>query len=130
MMDADAVLEQENRDVVVLDDSNMPDLEEDVALKEYRLRMLSLLPTSKTVPERAVQEDLDANFDAFMEREYADDEIGDLDDAVSNEDQVTHKAIEEAVDEFIEDKKTWFRGLHKHYGDGEEAYILAPKNSE
>jgi protein LTV1 len=39
--------------------------------------------------------------------------------------------IETAVDEFIEDKKTWFRDLHKHYGEDEgDGTILAPKNSE
>lgn len=27
--------------------------------------------------------------------------------------------IREAVDEFIEDKKDWFRDLHKHHGDGD-----------
>jgi len=32
------------------------------------------------VPSREVQDDLDANFDAFMDQEYNDDQIGELDE--------------------------------------------------
>jgi len=37
-----------------------------------------------------------------------------------------------AVDEFIEDKKMWFRDLHKKHGDENErdVPILLAKNSE
>ena len=62
----------------------LPD--EDQELKEYRLRMLALLPTESSVPKAAVQNALDANFDAFMDAEYADDQIGELEDQVFNDD--------------------------------------------
>jgi hypothetical protein len=49
-------------------------------LKEYRLRMAALLPSESSVPAPEIQNDLDANFDAFMEREYAEDQIGELEE--------------------------------------------------
>ena len=38
----------------------------------------------------------------------------------------------DAVDEFIEDKKMWFRDLHHKHGDEEErdVPVLVAKNSE
>ena len=62
-----------NEGVVIVTEETMKLPEEDQELKEYRLRMLALLPAESTVPKVAVQQDLDANFDAFMEAEYADD---------------------------------------------------------
>lgn len=47
--------------------------------------MAALLPAQKSVPTKDVQKDLDKNFNAFMNREYADNMIGDL-DSVENED--------------------------------------------
>jgi hypothetical protein len=75
--------DQDDKDVVFVDDQ--PGIIEDEELREYRLRMAALLPTQKSVPTKDVQKDLDANFNAFMDREYADDLIGDL-DSVENED--------------------------------------------
>lgn len=57
------------------------DDEEQKALDEYRLRMAALLPNLGTsVPTQGVQDDIDANFDAFMDREYHDTQIGELDE--------------------------------------------------
>jgi len=106
--------------------------EEAAALKEYRLRMAALLPTATSVPSQKIQTDLDANFDAFMDAEYADDQIGELEEDVDNEDKINPAVLMDAVDEFIEDKKMWFRDLHQKHGDEEERDIpvLVAKNSE
>jgi protein LTV1 len=48
--------------------------------------MAALLPTATSVPSVKIQADLDANFDAFMDREYADDQIGELEEEVENDD--------------------------------------------
>ena len=48
--------------------------------------MAALLPTATSVPSQKIQQDLDANFDAFMDAEYADDQIGELEEEVENED--------------------------------------------
>jgi len=47
-----------------------------------------------------------------MDAEYADDQIGELEEEVDNEDQIKPSVLLDAVDEFIEDKKMWFRDLH------------------
>jgi hypothetical protein len=66
-----------------------------------------------------------------MDAEYADDQIGELEEEV-NEDQIKPSALLDAVDEFIEDKKMWFRDLHQKHGDEEERDIpvRVAKNSE
>ena len=94
--------------------------------------MAALLPTASSVPSHKIQVDLDENFDAFMDAEYADDQIGELEEEVDNEDQIKPSALLYAVDEFIEDKKMWFRDLHQKHGDEEERDIpvLVAKNSE
>lgn len=74
--------------------------------------MAALLPTATSVPSQKIQQDLDANFDAFMDAEYADDQIGELEEEVENEDKINPAVLMDAVDEFIEDKKMWFRDLH------------------
>jgi hypothetical protein len=58
---------------------------EDPATKEYRLKMVALLDKMEaakhqTVPTKELQADMDKNFDEFMDREYADDQIGELDE--------------------------------------------------
>lgn len=114
----------------------MPDDEEDeaqAALNEYRLRMAALLPTATSVPTQQIQKDLDANFDNFMDQEYADDLIGELDEEiVDNHTQIKESLLMDAVDEFIEDKKMWFRDLHKKHGDEAERDIpvLVARNAE
>ncbi len=132
--DDDQVKEQPefaNKGVRVFQDTDDLD-EEAAALKEYRLRMAALLPTASSVPSHKIQVDLDANFDAFMDAEYADDQIGELEEEIDNEDKIKPSALMDAVDEFIEDKKMWFRDLHQKHGDEEERDIpvLVAKNSE
>lgn len=68
-----------------------------------------------------------------MEEEYAQDQIGELDEeVVDNPNQIKDSLLLEAVDEFIEDKKMWFRDLHHRHGDEEERDIpvLVAKNAE
>ena len=52
--------------------------EEEKALREYRERMAALLPAGGTNFKGIFdgQKDLDADFDAFMEEEYDDGQIG------------------------------------------------------
>ena len=53
-----------------------------------------------------------------MEEEYNDDQIGQLEEEeVDAEDQINQNQLEDAVDEFIDDKKRWFRKLHKTFGE-------------
>lgn len=102
--------------------------EEDIALKEYRLKMASLLPQSGTdfAQKFDGQAELDAGFDAFMDEEYDEDKIGELmEEEVEAEDQIDRKVIEEACDEFIEDTKARFFGLAKEFGN-EKATMLIP----
>lgn len=80
--------------------------------------MAALLPSATSVPAPALQSQLDANFDAFMEEEYAQDMIGELlEEEIENPTQIKDSLLLEAVDEFIEDKKMWFRDLHHRHGD-------------
>lgn len=67
-----------------------------------------------------------------MEAEYADDQIGELEEDVDNEDKIKASYLLDAVDEFIEDKKMWFRDLHQRHGDEEERDIpvLVARNAE
>lgn len=68
-----------------------------------------------------------------MNREYADDQIGELDeDEIDNPTQIKDSLLMDAVDEFIEDKKMWFRDLHQKHGDEAErdVNVLVAKNSE
>jgi hypothetical protein len=111
---------------------------EDPATKEYRLKMVALLDKMEankhqTVPSAALQADIDSKFDEFMDREYADDQIGELDeDEVVNENKVSEALILGAVDDFIEDKKMWFRDLYHKHGDYTEKdhVVVLAKNSE
>lgn len=67
-----------------------------------------------------------------MQAEYADDQIGELEEDVDNEDKIKASYLLDAVDEFIEDKKMWFRDLHQRHGDEEERDIpvLVARNAE
>jgi hypothetical protein len=99
-------------------DSDQEDEPLQTPLDEYRLRMAALLPQATSVPAPALQSQLDANFDAFMEEEYAQDKIGELlEEEIENPTQIKDSLLLEAVDEFIEDKKMWFRDLHHRHGD-------------
>lgn len=65
---------EDNTDVHILEGEED---DEERALREYREKMAALLPPAgdfKTV--FSGQKDLDANFDAFMDEEYDDGEIG------------------------------------------------------
>ena len=78
------------------------------------------------------QNELDAGFDAFMDEEYDEDKIGELyEDEIQAENKIDKKVLDEACNEFIEDKKRWFIDLAKQYGD-EKANSLMPdiKSSE
>lgn len=52
------------------------------------------------------QKQLDNDFDKLMENEYADDQIGELDEeqvgAIKQEDLITKELLEEAMDEYID----------------------------
>ena len=73
--------------------------EEEKKLREYRERVLAMVaPTGqdfKGVYEG--QNDLDAQFDAFMDEEYNEDMIGELDEDVGGQDQVNQKIFNSAV---------------------------------
>ena len=105
-------------------------------LNEYRKQMAALLPkeNSQPIPEKDVQKALDANFDLFLEKEYADDQIGELDeDQTYQEDQVNEKLLLGAVDEFIENKRMRFRTLYRQHGQLEVAEIngiMVARNAE
>ena len=130
-----------SRDIKILtagDDDGDDDMdEEEKALKEYRLRMAALLPESGTGKDfKEVYENqdaLDANFMDFLDKEYDDDKLGGLDDEdIQVEDKVENKKmLDDACNEFIEDKKRWFMDLAKEFGD-EKAQKLFPdiKSSE
>ena len=47
-----------------------------------------------------------------MNAEYAEDQIGELEEDIEIEDKINPAILMDAVDEFIEDKKMWFRDLH------------------
>ena len=63
----------------------------------------------------------------FLDKEYDEDKIGGLDDElIEVEDKVENKKmLDDACNEFIEDKKRWFMGLAKEFGD-ERAQQLFP----
>ena len=65
-----------------------------------------------------------------MEEEYDDDKIGGGDDDPDVKDQVTQTQVLHAVDAFIEDKKAWFKDLHKEFGDEKERHVMfkVPQN--
>ena len=123
-----------SRDIQILTGDDDED-EEEKALKEYRLKMAALLPDAgkdfKEVYEN--QDELDANFMDFLDKEYDEDRIGGLDDEdIQVEDKVENKKmLDDACNEFIEDKKRWFMDLAKEFGD-EKAQKLFPdiKSSE
>ena len=78
---------EDNTDVQIL--QGVED-DEEKALREYRERMAAMLPPAgdfKTV--FAGQNDLDADFDAFMDEEYDDGEIGEGAQEPEAVDQIT-----------------------------------------
>lgn len=105
------------------DEDMMPDDVDDAELKEYRLKMYEAVLkqqsiSNSAVPPEQLQADIDANFDAFMDQEYNEDQIGELSDTeVQQDDQIDQKVVHDAVNEFIEDKKGFFRHLHKNYAE-------------
>ena len=67
-----------------------------------------------------------------MEKEYNDDQIGELDeDEIENPHQIKDELLIGAVDDFIEDKKTWFRDLYQKHGDYKESdkLLVESKNA-
>ena len=103
------------------------------------------------------QSELDAVFGNYMQAEYADDQIGDLEGQMDDvEDLLADEEVEdygelsdmememtagvepvdqtamiqEAVDEFIEDKKDWFRGLHKQHGEKDVVATAMAKGAD
>ena len=61
-----------------------------------------------------------------MDEEYDEDKIGELyEDEIQAENKIDKKVLDEACNEFIEDKKRWFMDLAKQYGD-EKANSLMP----
>ena len=103
--------------------------EEERALREYRERVAALLPSEGVnfVTVAAGQEELDAGFDAFMDEEYDDYKIGELDEEdVQAEDRIEKKVLEDAVDEFIEGTKKRFTSLAKEFGNEETLKQLIP----
>lgn len=119
-----------SRDIQILTaegyEDDMPD--EDVALKEYRLKMAALLPDAGVnfAQKFGGQDELDAGFDAFMDEEYDEDKIGELmEEEVEAHDQIDKKVLDDACDEFIEDTKARFYGLAKEFGN-ENATMLIP----
>ena len=116
-----------SRDIQILTCDDEED-EEEKALQEYRLKMVALLPEAgqnfTAVYEN--QNELDAGFDAFMDEEYDDYKIGELDeDEIQAENKIDKKVLDQACNEFIEDKKRWFMDLAKEFGD-EKANKLIP----
>ena len=93
--------------------------EEERALREYRERMAALLPAAGAnfTGVFAAQNELDKGFDAFMDEEYDDAQIGGLDgEEIEAAEQVQQKVLDEAVDEFIVDKKQRFPDHYKEFG--------------
>lgn len=98
--------------------------------------MAALLPAagSNFTGVFAAQNELDKDFDAFMDEEYNDNKIGELDeDQIEAQDLIQQKALDDAVDEFIEDKKQRFPDHYKEFGAGKEeddGKIMRPRNAE
>lgn len=128
--------------------------------KQNELRKLGNTKQIESEAKQAVnQKQLDDVFNAFLVKEYQDDQIGDLEDEVidpmdvignesgEEDDMLDYgelsdgdmapsnlgpsqadlleakhaqdsEMIHEAVNEFIQDKKGWFRQLHKDHGAG------------
>lgn len=121
-----------SRDIQILQDEDLEN-EEEKAVREYRERMVALLPTHHTegtnfgaVLGVDAQEDLDAGFDAFMDEEYDEFKIGELDEEdVMATDKVDKKILDEAVDEFIEGTKRRFLDLTKEFGTEKQQNLRA-----
>ena len=93
--------------------------DEERALREYRERMAALLPAAGAnfTGVFAAQNELDKGFDAFMDEEYDDAQIGGLDgEEIEAAERVQQKVLDEAVDEFIVDKKQRFPDHYKEFG--------------
>ena len=180
MLDA----EHENAGVVIIEDDEnevnplmIPNYKEQMAGviamldKQQEIRKFAVdvkldYNESKNIEQQAIsavnQKALDDVFGAFLNKEYTDDQIGDLDgeiidplaflegqegeedddmidygemtdgdmesnlgpsqaDRLENKLMQDNETINEAVNEFIQDKKGWFRQLHKdHKGEIEE----------
>jgi len=67
-----------------------------------------------------------------MDEEYDEDKIGELDEEdVQAQTKISKKVLDEACDEFIEDKKRWFMDLAKEFGDERAVTLFPPvKSSE
>lgn len=117
-----------SRDIKIITGNPEFEDDEEKALKEQRLAILSMLPEAghnfmAILPN---QDEIDEGFEKFIEEEYDDDKIGELDDMeVQAENKIDKKALDDACNEFIEDKKRWFIDLAKQYGD-EKANTLIP----
>lgn len=83
-----------------------------------RLQMARLLSKNDEESEQKLQyqTQLDNKFEDLIEGEYADDQIGDLeddsDDNEQQEDFITKEMLNEAMDEYIEDQKLRDRKLY------------------
>jgi len=74
----------------------------------------SAKPTGQPSQAAGAAEEQDKDFYDYGELSDGDEEA----EAMYEQKQVADgQLINEAVDEFIEDKKLWFRGMHKKYGD-------------
>lgn len=116
-----------SRDIHIVTDDDVMD-EEDKALKEYRERMAAMLPTAGANFAGVMdgQDELDAGFDAFMDEEYNEDQIGELmEEEIDARDKINKRVLDEACDEFIEGTKRRFLDLAKEFGD-ERANKLFP----
>ena len=81
--DADALAaEADYRDRAAVQLLEGEEDDEERALREYRERMVALLPPAgfNFTGILAAQNELDKNFDAFMDEEYDDGKIGGLED--------------------------------------------------
>jgi hypothetical protein len=85
------------------------DDEEDERLKEMREQYASMLSkTGEEYKDRIKEQNmLDKDFEGMVDTEYADDQIGELDDEdIEQEDLITNDLLLAACDEYIESQKT------------------------
>jgi hypothetical protein len=98
--------------------------DEEKRLKEYRLKVAAMVENVQPSAFTNIfggQKDLDADFDAFMDEEYNEDKIGGLDDEeIEVEEKIKAKDLDDAMDEFIEEKQARFTKLHTEFGQGTE----------
>lgn len=107
--------EYENKDVMILEGDEMEE-----RCKEMREKMAALFSKTDGEFKEKVEEQkqLDKDFTQFMENEYADDQIGELEeDEINQEDEITKDALDEAMNEYIDSQKNRFRTLYKNFGE-------------